>query len=212
MKDRWTVQGEVVMDALLDGHAMFVSAEGTPYITLQQAFGPLDRKHTHIIFTLCSDCWDVSCALALRGRQGTLASIPAPELLRGRQFRFGRLKVMVKQTRKQDMAAGYDARQVERLFGLLRRAGNLYRVLIPAAFLLALACYARSLRDAFGGALGLLPAVSTALLIAVLTRLLLFSFIDATSWPALNLLYFGPCYPLLILFCGTAVCEALGGD
>jgi len=207
MKGRWTVQGEVVMDAPVDGHAAFVSGERTPYITLQQAFGPLDRKHTHITFTLCSDCWDASCALVLQGRQGTLASIPAPELLRGGEFGFGRLKVMVNQARKQDMAAGDDARRVERLFGLLRWLGNLYRVLIPAAFLLALVCYGRSLRD-----WGLLPAISTALLIAVLTRLLLFSFIDATSWPAVNLLYFGPCYPLLILFCGTAVCGVQGED
>lgn len=207
LKDRWTVQGEVVMDALLNGHAVFLSKELMSYSALQQAFGPLDRKRTHIIFTLCSDCWDASCVLVLQGRQGTLASIPAAELLRGGPFDFGRLKVLVKKASKQEMSAGYDARQAERLFSLLRWVGNLYRILIPAAFLLALVCYARSLRD-----WGLLPALSTALLIAVLTRLLLFSFIDATSWPAVNLLYFGPCYPLLILFCGTAVCSVLGKD
>ena len=50
-----------------------------------------------------------------------------------------------------------------------------------------------------------LAAASTALLAAFFMRLLLFSFIDATSWPAISLLYFGPCYPLLILFCGTAI-------
>jgi hypothetical protein len=213
LPDRWTVRGEVVMDALVDGHVEFVSAGQTFYMTLQQGFGPLDAKHTHIIFTLCSDCWDASCALILQGRQGTLARIPAPELLKGGQFRVGRFKVLIKETRKQDMAADYDARQAGRLFGLLRRVGNLYRILIPPAFLLGLVCYARSARDAFRrGDWDLLPVVSTALLVAVFTRLLLFSFIDATSWPAVSLMYLGPCYPILLLFCGTAVCGVLGGD
>jgi hypothetical protein len=212
MKDRWTMQGEVVMDALLDGHAVFVSGERTPFITLQQAFGPLDMKHTHIIFTLCSDCWDDSCSLVIQGRQGTLASVPATELLKGREFGFGRLKVLVRQMSRQDMTAGFEAQQDERLFNLLRRIGNLYRLLIPAAFLLALVCYARSCRGASREGWGLLPTLSTSLLIAVFSRLLLFSFIDAVSWPAVNLLYFGPCYPLLLLFCGTAVFGNSGGD
>ncbi|MDD5627914.1 MAG: hypothetical protein PHU21_02535, partial [Elusimicrobia bacterium] len=109
-------------------------------------------------------------------------------------------RVLVRQTSRQGMSAGYDARRGERLFRLLRWVGNLYRVLLPAVFLIALVCYGRSLRR-----WGLLPALSTALLIALLTRLLLFSFIDAASWPAVNLLYLAPCYPLLILFCGTAL-------
>ncbi|MDD5629829.1 MAG: hypothetical protein PHU21_12235, partial [Elusimicrobia bacterium] len=95
LRDRWTVQGEVVMDALLDGHALFLSRRAEVFSSLQQSFGPLDRKHTRITFTLVSDCWDESCALVVQGRQGTLASIPAPELLRGKEFPLGRLRVLV---------------------------------------------------------------------------------------------------------------------
>jgi hypothetical protein len=213
VRDRWTLRGEVIMDALLDVHATFASAGRAPYITLSQAFGPLDLRHTHITFTLSSDCWDDSCALVLQGRQGLVASIPAQQLLSGKEFDFGRLKVLVKELSRQEMAAGYDARQTARLFRWLRWLGNLYRVLIPAGFLVALFFYIRSVREASRRRiLGLLPAVSTALLAAVFSRLLLFSFIDAVSWPAVNLLYFGPCYPLVILFCGTAVCGGLGED
>jgi hypothetical protein len=213
VRDRWTLRGEVIMDALLDVHATFASAGRAPYITLSHAFGPLDLRHTHITFTLSSDCWDDSCALVLQGRQGLVASIPAQQLLSGKEFDFGRLKVLVKELSRQEMAAGYDARQKARLFRWLRWLGNLYRVLIPAGFLVALFFYIRSVREASRRRiLGLLPAVSTALLAAVFSRLLLFSFIDAVSWPAVNLLYFGPCYPLVILFCGTAVCGGLGED
>jgi hypothetical protein len=214
LKDRWTLRGTVVMDALLDGHLEMSLPRGTPYVTLQQAFGPLDLAHTQILFTLVSDCWDDSCAMVLTGRQGTLAKIPAAELLRSGEIKFARLRVLVKEASKQDMAAaaGYDVRRTERLFIRLRWLGNLYRILTPPVFLLALVFYARSLRVSFRTGDGsLLTALSTVLLAAVLSRLLLFSFIDAVSWPALNLLYFGPCYPLLILFCGTALCDVPGG-
>src|SRR5262249_38894509 len=47
--------------------------------------------------------------------------------------------------------------------------------------------------------------VATIAAIAVKSRNALLAYLDATSLPSINPLYLSPAYPLLLLFCATAI-------
>jgi hypothetical protein len=204
-KDRWILDGEILMGPLADAHADFVSSDKATYSRLNQAFGPAGRG-THILFQLVTDCVDASCALVVRDRRAPEERFALSDCKEGVAVKRGALKLVVKTAEKEPAVIPYGARRAERLLRALGAVGRAYRVLFPLCVLLGSACYVLSLTKALRRRQGdFLLFVGTALLVAVVSRLLLLAYMDATVWPTIRPLYCSPVYPLLLLFCGVAV-------
>ena len=84
---------------------------------------------------------------------------------------------------------------------------KIYQHSIPVLSWLALLLYISSGIRIIWGKPAVLFVIQTSLLISIFSRLLLLSYIDATSFPAINLNYLSPAYPLLLLFVALAIID-----
>jgi hypothetical protein len=212
--ERWTLRGEVIEDSPGFDRVEFSAAEGGHFSALQQGFSASGRGRFRIGFELRTDCLDSSCVLVVRGPAGIAGRVAVSDLLAGRPLRLGRLQVSAQVKGKEAVVTGCDARRSALALGLLRRVGWLYRVLTPIAFILALLAFAWSWARVFRERRWDYPLVlSASCLAAVCSRLLIFSYMEATFSPTvMSVAYFAPAYPLLILFIGLALAGAAAAD
>ncbi len=84
---------------------------------------------------------------------------------------------------------------------ILNQIGNAYQTVMPILIVFGLIAYIFStvhfLRTRI---VTRLWVINTSLLIAIVTRLFIFSMIDVTSFPGINTMYLSPVYPLLLMF------------
>ena len=92
--------------------------------------------------------------------------------------------------------------------------GKAYQITVPFLIVLALIGYMIStVKILTSKIVKNLWLINTALLIALVIRLLIVSIIDVTSFPGVNVVYLSPAYPLLLLFVTLALSDTLGkGD
>jgi hypothetical protein len=89
---------------------------------------------------------------------------------------------------------------------VLTRIGKAYQTTVPFLIVLALIGYLISTVNILKTkTVKNLWLINTALLIALVIRLLILSIINVTSFPSLNTFYFSPAYPLLLLFVTLAI-------
>lgn len=90
---------------------------------------------------------------------------------------------------------------------------RIYAAAVPALSVLAVVILAwRLVGAARARAPSILPLLGLALLSAVAARLVLLALVDATSFPAVNVLYLSPAYPLLIAFTALVLLGSGLGD
>jgi hypothetical protein len=88
----------------------------------------------------------------------------------------------------------------------LRRIGKAYQTIVPFLIVLALMGYIISTVNILKTkTVKNLWLMNTALLIALIIRLLILSVIDVTSFPGLCPMYLSPAYPLLLIFVTQAL-------
>jgi len=75
-----------------------------------------------------------------------------------------------------------------------------YQVVVPGFFVISLLCFICALEKSTRSGLSLLTTFSIIILAAFLSRLLLLSYLDLTSFHAFSLLYNMPSYILLLIF------------
>jgi hypothetical protein len=200
VKDRWTLSGEIFMSRLADPHVEFVCGELVDHWT------SVRRRGARIHFMLSTESKDASCELVVRDRRAPDERFALADLKEGATLERGALKLVVKTAREEPAVLPYGSVRAVRVFRVLAALGSVYQLLLPLCAALGLACYAWSWAQALRRKrVDFLLFVGAALLAAVLSRLLLLSYMDATVWPAINILYCSPIYPVLILFCGVAV-------
>jgi hypothetical protein len=89
---------------------------------------------------------------------------------------------------------------------ILRRIGKAYQTIVPFLIVLALMGYIISTVNILKTkTVKNLWLMNTALLIALIIRLLILSVIDVTSFPGLCPMYLSPAYPLLLIFVTQAL-------
>jgi hypothetical protein len=84
---------------------------------------------------------------------------------------------------------------------------KIYQYSMPILFYFILLLYITSGIRSIWGRPVVLFVIQTSLLISIVSRLLLLSYIDATSFPAINLNYLSPAYPLMLLFVALAIID-----
>lgn len=83
----------------------------------------------------------------------------------------------------------------------LNRIGKVYQILTPILVILALTAYAISVaRNLRRRTITGLLVINTALLIAIVIRLVMLSMIEVTSFRGINIVYLSPAYALLLMF------------
>ena len=89
---------------------------------------------------------------------------------------------------------------------ILSQIGKIYQITVPILIVLALIGYIRSTMNIFRtGVVKILWLINTALLIALVIRLLILAIIDVTSFPSFNTMYLAPAYPLLLILVTLAL-------
>jgi hypothetical protein len=93
----------------------------------------------------------------------------------------------------------------------LRAIGNAYKTLMPWFALLALAgAVAASWGARRTCRAPALAGVALVLASAVAVRLVMLAYIEVTSFPAMNVLYLAPVFPLGLMLCAACVHDGLG--
>ncbi|MCP4697145.1 MAG: hypothetical protein GY862_09890 [Gammaproteobacteria bacterium] len=92
---------------------------------------------------------------------------------------------------------------------ILQYIAKTYRIMVPPLLCLALALYFICLAACFFKQITFLFILNTAILGAVVARLLMLAIIDITWFPAVSPQYLAPLYPLLYIFIVLAVFDAL---
>jgi hypothetical protein len=93
---------------------------------------------------------------------------------------------------------------------ILQGIAKIYYASIPGLFYLALGLYFLSVvRLVLIRQVTFLWVLNTAILGAILFRLLILSYIDITSFPGLHYIYLAPLYPLLLIFIVLTVVDTL---
>jgi hypothetical protein len=93
---------------------------------------------------------------------------------------------------------------------ILQSIAEIYHATIPGLFYLALGLYFLAmLRGIFVRQITFLWILNTAILVAILFRLLILAYIDITSFPGINYGYLAPLYPLLLIFISLMIVDAM---
>ena len=85
--------------------------------------------------------------------------------------------------------------------------GKIYQYFMPFLFYFGLLLYIISGIRSILGKPVVLFVIQTSLLLSIVSRLLLLSYIDATSFPAIIINYLSPAYPLLLIFVALAIID-----
>ena len=91
-----------------------------------------------------------------------------------------------------------------KVLGLIHRA---YQVTMPVLFIISLVCFGYTVARGIRVGYSVFTALNSVLLIAIFSRLLLVSYVDATSFSAINTQYLMPAFPLLLSFVGLSLYE-----
>ncbi len=84
---------------------------------------------------------------------------------------------------------------------ILNAIGRIYQLLIPILVILAIVAYILTTIYVFRKhTLTDLYMINSAIVMAIAARLFILSLIDISSFPAVNILYLSPAYPLLLIF------------
>jgi len=84
---------------------------------------------------------------------------------------------------------------------ILGKIGALYQAIMPVLLIITLIAYTFLTIQVFGKRINIMAwIITTALLVAIITRILLISIINISSFWATNTSYLSPAYPLLLIF------------
>ncbi len=154
--------------------------------------------HTAVRFELVADCGAIGCDLVVSPQGAAPLTLPLVTIKTGTSVETPAVKLYV------EFASVFDPTQITRArqnaqWRIASLLGAAYRLVMPAAFgLAALGLAAAMLRRRRIGAA--LYALSLASLTAILCRIAILSYLDATSIPSANALYASPASPFVAVF------------
>ena len=154
-------------------------------------------------FEIKTDCVNADkCVLSIQSGEQQLGRIPLSAM--PTQIDRDGFKVVI-DTVGLIHASAKEAHAHERKLQILRQIHYGYQQSMPFLFLLALAAYVYlGIRSFESGSSRAAWWIASVILVLVAGRMLMLSYIAVTSFPAINVPYMSPLYPLLILF--VAVC------
>lgn len=150
-----------------------------------------------------TDCLEETCKLDFLGSDRHIGTLAISDLKPGAQLPLGSGSLSVRKIIYSDSKVYLPS--LTRSTVILRVLGwvsNIYRIVFPPLFAFSLLIFViRAIWVLFRqSSITTLFLVNSVLFTLIGTRLLLLSYLEVTSMPAINTLYFSPLYPLALLF------------